>query len=264
MRNLCACFAFLVLVAISSHGFGRPVPSTQDRPEYAKPVPPKPDKDGVYQVGPGIVSPGFVHAEPAAYPPGATKTDDPHGVLLSAVIGIDGRAKAPEVTRRYDIPMEDLAITAVRDSLFRPGTLDGSPVPVLVCIRVMFYRLWPAIPTLVTCSPAPGIGSSGDSNPQTPDPYRLPPGAKPPVAIHMPPAQFSAEASAEHFQSAVIVSTIVNEDGLPTDVRLVRGAGHGLDENAIAAVSQYRFQPATINGKPIATRITIEIDFKLK
>jgi TonB family protein len=263
MRNLCACFVFLALIA-GSNGFGQPVPAAQDRPPYVKPVPPQPDKDGVYQLGPGIKSPGFVHAAPAAYPPGGAVTDTPHGVLLSAVIGIDGTAKSPEVTRRYDVPMEDLAIIAVRDSLFSPGTLDGSPVPVLVCMRVLFFRLRPAIPTMVACSPALDMGGSGDSNPQTPDPYRLPPGAKPAVAIHTVPAQFSAQASAEHFQSAVIVSMIVNEDGLPTDIRLVRGAGHGLDENALDSVSHYRFQPATLDGKPIATRVTVEIDFKLK
>jgi TonB family protein len=57
---------------------------------------------------------------------------------------------------------------------------------------------------------------------------------------------------------------IVDEHGMPTAIRVVRSIGHGLDENAVAAVSQYRFRPATVDGNPIAARITIEVSFRFR
>jgi len=37
----------------------------------------------------------------------------------------------------------------------------------------------------------------------------------------------------------------------------------GLDEKAIAAVNKWRFQPATLDGRPVAVRISVEMSFRL-
>jgi protein TonB len=37
----------------------------------------------------------------------------------------------------------------------------------------------------------------------------------------------------------------------------------GLDENAVAAVKQYRFKPATENGKPVAVYLNVEVNFEI-
>jgi outer membrane biosynthesis protein TonB len=37
----------------------------------------------------------------------------------------------------------------------------------------------------------------------------------------------------------------------------------GLDEKAIGAVSTWRFQPATLNGKPVAVEINVQVSFRL-
>ena len=37
----------------------------------------------------------------------------------------------------------------------------------------------------------------------------------------------------------------------------------GLDEKALEAVKQYRFKPAMLNGKPVAVRMDIEVDFHI-
>jgi TonB family protein len=57
------------------------------------------------------------------------------------------------------------------------------------------------------------------------------------------------------------LSVLVSEDGLPKDVRVVRGLGFGLDKKAEAAVWQYRFLPATKKGQPIADRKEIMVSF---
>jgi protein TonB len=37
----------------------------------------------------------------------------------------------------------------------------------------------------------------------------------------------------------------------------------GLDEKAIEAVKQYRFRPATKNGRPVAVYVAVVVDFRL-
>jgi outer membrane biosynthesis protein TonB len=39
--------------------------------------------------------------------------------------------------------------------------------------------------------------------------------------------------------------------------------GHGLDEKALEAVSQYRFKPAMRGGVPVEARIAVEVSFRL-
>jgi TonB family protein len=46
-------------------------------------------------------------------------------------------------------------------------------------------------------------------------------------------------------------------------VRVVRGLGHGLDEAAIRAAQQIKFNPATSNGQAVDTTATIHVVFQL-
>jgi TonB family protein len=101
-------------------------------------------------------------------------------------------------------------------------------------------------------------GSGWSAGPPPPRPWD-----KPPVALYAPAAQFSEQARAEKFQGVVLVSVLVTEEGLPTDVRVVKPVGKGLDEKAVEAVNQYRFKPATKDGVPVAARISVEINFRL-
>ena len=70
-------------------------------------------------------------------------------------------------------------------------------------------------------------------------------GVKGPVIIYQPEPEFSEEARKAKFMGVVTVSLIVGADGKPQNVHVTRGVGMGLDENAVAAVKQYRFKPAT-------------------
>ncbi len=63
---------------------------------------------------------------------------------------------------------------------------------------------------------------------------------------------------------SVSVMLTVEADGTANDIQLVRGLGFGLDEAAVEAVSHWRFSPALDKtGKPIATRVNIEVAYKL-
>lgn len=61
----------------------------------------------------------------------------------------------------------------------------------------------------------------------------------------------------------VLLSVIINQQGIPTHIRLVRGLGYGLDERAAEAISTWRFRPAMTNGLAVAVQANIEINFRL-
>jgi TonB-like protein len=56
---------------------------------------------------------------------------------------------------------------------------------------------------------------------------------------------------------------VVGAHGRPHNVRAQPSLEMGLDEKAVAAVSTSRFQPATLNGQPVAVQVNVEVNFGL-
>jgi TonB family protein len=64
-------------------------------------------------------------------------------------------------------------------------------------------------------------------------------------------------------QGTVILSLIVGVDGKAHAIQVARSLGLGLDEMAIEAVRQWRFDPAKKDGKPVAVAVDVEVSFRL-
>ena len=56
------------------------------------------------------------------------------------------------------------------------------------------------------------------------------------------------EARKARWQGEVLLELVVDETGKPRDIRVVKSLGLGLDEEAIKAVSSWRFKPGTKDG----------------
>ena len=108
---------------------------------------------------------------------------------------------------------------------------------------------------------APGAGSDGVRDDQV---RRVGGAVSAPRMVHLVPPEYSEEARREKFVGQVVVGLIVDTDGLPQQIHVVRGVGHGLDEKAIEAIRQYRFRPAMENGKPVPVRVNVEVNFQIK
>jgi TonB family protein len=63
--------------------------------------------------------------------------------------------------------------------------------------------------------------------------------------------------------SLVLVGLTVPADGIPTDIHIVKSGGDTFDKSALTAVQQYRFQPATLLGKPVSVAINVEVLFEI-
>jgi TonB family protein len=88
-------------------------------------------------------------------------------------------------------------------------------------------------------------------------------GVKAPKATYTPEPEFSEEARRAKFQGVVYLSIIVDETGNVSRVRLERPLGRGLDDNAMQGVKTWRFNPARLEGQPVAVEMKIEVAFNL-
>jgi TonB family protein len=93
--------------------------------------------------------------------------------------------------------------------------------------------------------------------------YKVGNGVTPPVLTYSVDAEFTQKAKHAKHQGVSVVQCIVDSHGMPQHVHTVRKLGWGLDEKAIDAVRQYRFKPGTLDGKPVAVAITIEVNFHI-
>jgi TonB family protein len=60
-----------------------------------------------------------------------------------------------------------------------------------------------------------------------------------------------------------MITVVVDAQGIPRNPVVVQRLGEGLDEKALEAIPQYRFKPGMKDGRAVATRITIEVNFRL-
>ena len=106
-------------------------------------------------------------------------------------------------------------------------------------------------------------GEAPNPNP-SPEVYKVGGGISAPVAIYQPEAEFSDEARRAKYSGVCIIALIVDAQGNPQNVHVVRALGMGLDQKALEAVRQYKFRPAMKDGTtPVPFMVTVEVDFHL-
>lgn len=88
-------------------------------------------------------------------------------------------------------------------------------------------------------------------------------GISAPQAISTPDPDYTEEARRTKTQGTCILGLIVDAEGHPRDIRVVRGLGSGLDAKAVEAVERWRFDPAKKDGKPVNVQISVEVSFRL-
>jgi TonB family protein len=84
-----------------------------------------------------------------------------------------------------------------------------------------------------------------------------------PVLIYSVAPEFAKEARNAKIAGNVLVNLVVDQNGIPTNVRVIRGIGHGLDEKAVEAVSKYRFKPSMEHGQPVSVEINVQVNFQI-
>jgi protein TonB len=93
--------------------------------------------------------------------------------------------------------------------------------------------------------------------------YKIGGGVSAPVPVFRPEPEYSEEARKAKWQGAVLLEIVVDENGVPQGIKVIRSLGLGLDQKAIEAVQKWRFKPGLKDGKPVPVWANIEVNFRL-
>ena len=84
-----------------------------------------------------------------------------------------------------------------------------------------------------------------------------------PKCEYCPAPEYSQEARKKKWEGVVVLSVVVTSEGKATNIQVIKGPGLGLDEKAVEAVRKWRFKPAMKDGMPVATKVPLEVTFRL-
>lgn len=87
-----------------------------------------------------------------------------------------------------------------------------------------------------------------------------------PKLVHEVKPRYTPEALQARIQGVVVIEAVVLADGTVGDVTVVESLDpdHGLDDEGVHALTQWRFEPATRDGEPVAVLVPVEMMFRLK
>jgi TonB family protein len=81
--------------------------------------------------------------------------------------------------------------------------------------------------------------------------------------LSKPNPVYTLEAKNLKIEGEVLLEAVLQASGSVRVLRVVRGLGHGLDDNAVKAAQQIRFKPATKDGQPTDSTVVLHITFQL-
>jgi TonB family protein len=82
-----------------------------------------------------------------------------------------------------------------------------------------------------------------------------------PVALKKVDPKYPPTLISEHVEGEVILYAILRSDGSVDSIQLVRGLDEQLDANAMNALSQWKFRPASKQGSPVDLEAIVHIPF---
>jgi protein TonB len=99
-------------------------------------------------------------------------------------------------------------------------------------------------------------------------------GLEAPTLIYKVDPPLSKEERKQKIKGITLVNLIIDDKGEAANVRIVRSLATttpanlqavalSFDQRALDAVSQYRFKPATCNGKPVSVELNVEVNFNI-
>ena len=76
--------------------------------------------------------------------------------------------------------------------------------------------------------------------------------------------RYTELARQAHLQGVVVLRAVIDERGNVVDIELRKRLRFGLDEEAVKAVSQWKFTPALLNGRPVKVYFDLTVVFEVR
>jgi TonB family protein len=196
----------------------------------------QPSPDGAYRVGNGVTLPKVIGKTDPEYAEEARKAKLSGAVMMSVIVGEDGKARDIRVVRPLGLGLDEKAIDAVRTWQFSPGMKDGMPVAVRASIEVNFRLLGgPWSVSRIAFNTPEGV-------------------TRPVVTIApYPPAD---PATGEN--GTVTISCEIGNDGIPANLHIEKSSSPAMESEAIAILRGWQFRPAVQNGQLVSVQGTFD------
>jgi len=103
-----------------------------------------------------------------------------------------------------------------------------------------------------------------DRSDRTSDPvYEVGNGVRAPKPVYAPNPEYVESARKQKINGTVTLAMIVTAEGKVRNVKVTKSLDEGLDKQALAVVSTWKFEPATRDGKPVAVHLSADVTFRL-
>jgi TonB family protein len=107
--------------------------------------------------------------------------------------------------------------------------------------------------------PGSGGGRGGGSGP-----YSVGGGVSEPALISQIPPDYSDDARKARIEGTVELLIVIRADGSVQFDSVTKSLGFGLDQNAIAAVKQWKFRPGRRDGQPVPVWMSVIVNFTIR
>jgi TonB family protein len=203
------------------------------------------------RIAPAVMASNLLSIVDPVYPAEAKAAHLEGTVVLNARISTKGVIEVLNVESGDEVFREG-AMKAVQLWRYKPVLTNGVPTEVDTTITIKY-----------------AFSDSGEPQVHTEHPENMPPIPKriggsvlPPRVIFQVEPTFSKKERSEWINASVLVNLWVDEQGNPQHIRILRGYNDTFNDKAVKAVEQYKFAPATLNGKPVLVELNIEVNFK--
>jgi len=203
------------------------------------------------------------------YPQGARRARVQGTVELEAVVRIDGTVGAVRVLKSLDTVygLDDAAVAAARNWLFQPGQYRGKAAPVVVTLSLDFKPSVAQPGERLIERPAPPTPWNLTENKFLQDTYpEETPGLLMPTLLKQVEPKYTDLAKRRRIEGNVILQAVVMPDGTVGRARVTSSLDKqfGLDDAALDAVGQWRFEPARFGRQTVPVAVELVVEFRLQ
>jgi TonB family protein len=172
----------------------------------------------------------------------AAKTPTAGAPALAATAGA-----APTIAPNHDPRVSFLQLSKALNVMFAPG-LDDSVIATLPAYWQNYFAT-----------------REGKARAERVDASMLRPGGevKPPKLLTVIDPASNDYAQKNNIAGMVFLHVVVDANGRPGAVTIVRPIGFGLDERAVEAVQHAQFRAGTLNGKPVTEVVNLQVTFRI-
>jgi TonB family protein len=219
---------------------------------------------GAYRPGGGVLWPKDIRQSKPQYTDDALKQKIEGIVELEVVVLPDGTVGPVRIVKSLDTKygLDNEAVRAARQWMFKPGQLNGTNVAVIVPMQLEFRSRTAAAATPKDVSRLRPLADEFAKGAYFVSSAGI--GAPRPTREVRP--TYTPEGLQAKIQGQVDLEMVVTPDGTVGKARIVRSLDttYGLDEQALTAAKQWTFLPGTLDGKPVPVLIYITLEFKIR